>query len=189
MKNIAIAIFFLTFGTMMTAQEVSPSKSRFRVNFLSSGIGGEFQITRNQTLSANLNFVPQFEYLRSGSTIGSTTYYIGLLPTLDAEYRFYLNQQKRSNRGHNTYNNSRFYLAPRVRYSTDWIKFGGKLRSPIYIDEIALGSLVGYQKTFNSNLRMSFNAEYDMEINRYEAAPSIMGNFNLSYALLPKKRR
>ena len=47
MKNIAIIISFLAFGTIMTAQEVSPSKSSFRINLLSPGIGGEFRITPN----------------------------------------------------------------------------------------------------------------------------------------------
>lgn len=190
MKNIIIIIFFLTFGTLLTAQEVSPPKSSFRIDFLNPGIGGEFQIAPTQTFSANLNFAPQFGAHMPGRESGrESRYYYGLLPTLSAEYRFYLNRQKRIDRGRSVYNNSGFYLAPRARYSAHSIKIGGEMPRPFRDAEFALGGVIGYQKTFKSNLRMDFNLGLGAKLNHSGISPTLMGSIKLSYAIPRKKRR
>lgn len=190
MKNIAIVIFLLASVTLVNAQDASSSKNSLRLNFLNPGIGGEFQITPNQTFSANLNFVPQFGAQIPGKESGrESRYYYGLLPTLSAEYRFYLNPQKRINRGSSVYNNSGFYLAPRARYSAHSIKIGGEIPKPFRDAEFALGGVIGYQKTFKSNLQMDFNIGLGAKLNHSGISPTLMGSIRFSYAIPRKKRR
>lgn len=186
MKNITIIILFLAFGTLLTAQEVSTPKNNLRINF-NPDIGKEFHITPTQTFSANLNLAPQFTHTLGGRNRHEP---ISYLTALNAEYRFYLDRQKQIDKGAGIHHHSGFYLAPRVRYSADLIKIGGKFpRLLIYDAEFALSGVIGYQKTFNADFRVGFNVGMDLRFDDFGISPTFIGSPNLSYAIPRKNRR
>lgn len=186
MKNIAIIIFSLVSVTFLPAQEVSLSKNSFRINFLNPGIGGEFQITPNQTFSTNITLVPWI----SGRTASDSKrpYYLGVLPTFDAEYRFYLNRQKRIDKGRSVFRNTGFYVAPRFSYSINAINIYG--RSPGHFDPtFKAGAVVGFQKTFKSNLQLGISAGVGIRGTYLGVSLHYFIGFNLGYIITRKKRR
>ncbi len=186
MKNIAITVFFLAFGTLLSAQEVSLSKHSLRLNFLNPGIGGEFQITPNQTFSTNLTLVP---FISSRTAYDSKRpYYFGLLPTFDAEYRFYFNRQQRINRGRSVFKNTGFYIAPRFSYSINPINIYGRARGR-FDPTFKAGAVIGFQKTFKSNLQLGVHAGVGVRGTYLGISPHYFVGFRLGYIFNRKKRR
>jgi|GEM_PF-3315370 len=190
MKNTLIIISLLMFGTMLTAQEANTPTSSLRINILSPGIGGEFQIAPAQTLSANFNFEPLILATFPAEDTGlESTYYFGALPTFDLEYRFYYNRQKRIEKGRSIYNNSGAYLAPRLRYSTNPIQVAGDDSTLISAPRLETGGMIGYQKTFNSNLQLGIAAGMGLGVYSSGASSTFLAAFNFSYIIIPKKWR
>lgn len=185
MKNIAIIVFFLAFGTLLSAQDVNLSNHSFRLNFLNPGIGGEFQITPNQTLSTNITLVPVLSKAASDS---NRPYYFGLLPTFDVEYRFYFNRQQRINRGRSVFKNTGFYIAPRFSYSINPINISGRARGH-FDPTFKAGAVVGFQKTFKSNLQLGVHAGAGIRGTYLGTSPHYFIGFNLGYIINRKKRR
>jgi len=190
MKNTVITIFFLAFGTFLTAQELNTTKGSFRINILNPGIGGEFQIVPSQTLSVNFNLMPQLSANFPNPNSGiERTFYFGFLPTFDVEYRFYYNRQKRVDEGRRIYNNTGAYLAPHFNYSTSPIQVSGEHPMPDFSSQFELGGMIGYQKTLNSNLQLGFSAGLGFGLYGSGLSSTFLGNFNFSYIIIPKKWR
>ena len=190
MKNTLIIVALLMFGTLLTAQEVNTPTSSLRINILNPGIGGEFQIAPAQTLSANFNVEPVVSATFPAENTGlESTYYFGALPTFDIEYRFYYNREKRVDQGRRIYNNTGPYLAPRLRYSTESIKISGDDLTFDSSPRLETGGMIGYQKTFNSNLQLGIGAGMGMGVYGSGVSSTFLATFNFSYIIIPKKWR
>lgn len=188
MKNIITVIFLLTLGTLLTAQEVDTPKAIFKINFLNPGIGGEFQVTKNQTFTANLNVAPNYSGSSGNKELGiDPHHHFALLPMFDAEYRFYYKKQKRIEKGKTIYNNSGPYLAPRFNYIGNPL-FSSYPESTVrrYAE---LGAIIGFQKTFKSNLQLGLSGGWGIHLYKSKVLSSPVLNLNFSYVILPKRKR
>ena len=150
MKKIIVfcSIFYSCFAI---AQNTSVEKSQFKVVFLTPGLESEIGITSQTTLS--LELTAGILYTNSFNNKDLSFY-----PTLESQYRFYYNLEKRARKGKRVAYNSGNYIALFGRIQTGKALIG---KTDFLHDyTFLIGPTWGFQRTY----KKGFNLAVDLGV-------------------------
>lgn len=152
-----LLLLFLATNSFGQSIEQAPVSTVFRVNMLNPGLSYELPLGHHQTAvlygGVNTSFGLGFS-----SSLG-TNAFIYFDPGFGAQYRYYYNSSKRTEKGRRTEMNSRNYVAP--VYSV--IFTDGQISENAYLEEEnsrpvhTVGAVWGIQRNYKSRFSLDLN--------------------------------
>jgi hypothetical protein len=153
MKKYFIIIFCITFLQPLVAQEAyNVNNLMIKVNLLRPGMTFEKGISKNTTVCLDASLIFGFSF--STSMMNGTDFGLSVGPLFRAQYRYYYNFEKRKIKGKNSLNNSGNFFAASSGYSFKPVNF---LRDDNRSDNLTVGGVWGFQRTYKSNVNISAN--------------------------------
>lgn len=150
MKKVLTFLLLISMS-LLTAQSIqNVEKSLFKINALAPGVSYELGVGLNATLNFEASIIPIGEFYVGEKPI------IELFPMLGAEFRYFVNMKRRTNKGKNISRNSGNY----VSFLNQAIITAPILGNIEYDDPIAyLGSInYGFQRTYKKGFYFSIAA-------------------------------
>lgn len=169
-----LLVFLLT-PFVLLAQNKSPqTEDLFKVNILNPGATYEKSLNKNATLclDANLSF---------GLAINNNDTSFLTAPYLRGQYRYYYNFDKRISKGKDVSLNSGNFIALNTSY------YFNPLGNDAYIsnyDELTVGGVWGFQKTYKSGFNVSAIAGLGNNFSTQQAHKVVpILNFTVSWVI------
>ncbi|WP_281309879.1 hypothetical protein [Flavobacterium flavigenum] len=168
----ALLLFFVN----LNAQDNNLENNQFKINILTPGITYEKKISRNTSLSTDLNLSAGFAHNNDSRTK------LLLSPYIREEFRYYYNLEKRNSKGKNTQNNSANFVALSGSY---YFKPIGNSEYVSIYDGLTIAPIWGLQRTYGSgfNINIIGGAGYNFGTNDRTANFVPVINFTLGWVI------
>mgnify|MGYP003402513632 CR=1 FL=1 len=175
MKKYFLTLFLFVASCVLFAQQnIMKTEDLFKVNILNPGATYEKSLNKNATLclDANLSF---------GLAINNNNSTFLTAPYLRGQYRYYYNFDKRISKGKDVSRNSGNFIALNTSY------YFKPLGNDVYIsnyDELTVGGVWGFQKTYKSGFNLSAIAGLGNNFSSQQAHKVVpILNFTVSWVI------
>ncbi len=149
MKIYLLTVSLLFISLVSAQSDKNVEEQQFKINFINPGVEYELGIAKNQTISLGIG-------LQFTAASVSTEFYYAFLPTLNAQYRFFYNMERRLGKDKNISGNSGNYIAASGTMFSSLFFIGN-------VDDVTgsagfIGPVYGIQRTYQKGF--NFNMEF-----------------------------